>query len=219
VYMVDYMNDNYNLDIFFSSNSTEVKKLFSDLTRCLPIPQKLSKLKILSRIQQESKYRKTVIGRYQFPFFQVICPQIVDIIKEVALHLRQSGDSQDLDSLVLPDQRVGDQLVFEFEKQLQRQVEERLIKMKVRKELLCTLFLIVQSLIILVIICLCRGNKDALQLLYLQWINIKNFGIDTSMISPGISFHCGCTKDKLLKRHLKQPLEQFVVLQLPTYHS
>jgi len=125
------------LQVFrYQQNSTEVKRLFSDLTRCLPIPQKLSKLKILSRIQQESKYRKTVIGRYQFPFFQVVCPQIVDIIKEVALHLRQSGDSQDLDGPVLPDQRVGDQLVFEFEKQLQRQVEERLIKMKVRKELL-----------------------------------------------------------------------------------
>ena len=219
VYMVDYMNDNYNLDIFFSSNSTEVKKLFSDLTRCLPIPQKLSKLKILSRIQQESKYRKTVIGRYQFPFFQVVCPQIVDIIKEVALHLRQSGDSQDLDGPVLPDQRVGDQLVFEFEKQLQRQVEERLIKMKVRKELLLYTVFDCTVIIFLVIFCLCRGNKDALQLLFLQWINIKNFGIDTSMISPGISFHCGCTKDKLLKRHLKQPLEQFVVLQLPIYLS
>ena len=58
VYMVDYMNNNYNLDIFFSSNSTdsEVKQLFLDLTRCLPIPQKLSKLKILSSIQHESKY-------------------------------------------------------------------------------------------------------------------------------------------------------------------
>jgi len=133
VYMVDYINDNYNLDIFFSSNSTEVKQLFSDLTRCLPIPQKLSKLKILSTIQHESKYRKTVIGHYQFPFFQVICPQLVDIIKEVALHLRQSGDFYDADAPLLPDPRVRDQLVFGFENQLQKQVEERLIQMKVKK--------------------------------------------------------------------------------------
>jgi len=130
VYMVDYMNDNYNLDIFFSSNSTEVKKLFSDLTRCLPIPQKLSKLKILSSIQHESKYRKTVIGHYQFPFFRLISPRIVDIVKEVALRLRQSGDLHDAGGPLLPDPRVRDQLVFGFEKQLQRQVEECLIQMK-----------------------------------------------------------------------------------------
>ena len=135
VYMVDYMNDNYNLDIFYGSNSTEVKKLFSDLTTCLPIPQKLSKLKILSSIQHESKYRKTVIGHYQFPFFQVISPRIVDIVKEVALHLRQSGDLHDTDGPSLPDQRAGDQLVFGFEKQLQRQVEECLIQMKVNLDL------------------------------------------------------------------------------------
>ena len=134
VYMVDYMNDNYNLDIFFSTDS-EVKQLFLDLTRCLPIPQKLSKLKILSSIQRESKYRKTVIGRYQFPFFHVVCPQIVNIIKEVALHLRQSNDTDDPS---LPDERVGGQFVVEFENQLLRQVEERLIQMMVRKEyILC----------------------------------------------------------------------------------
>ena len=130
VYMVDYVNDNYNLDIFFGSDSDVVKKLFLDVTRCLPIPQKLSKLKILSGIQHQSKYRKTVIGRYQFPFFQVICPQIVGIVKEVALHLRQSGDLQDGDDR-LPDQRVGDQVVFGFEHQLRKEVEDRLIQMKV----------------------------------------------------------------------------------------
>ena len=135
VYMVDYMNDNYNLDIFYGSNSTEVKKLFSDLTTCLPIPQKLSKLKILSSIQHESKYRKTVIGHYQFPFFQVISPRIVDIVEKIALHLRQSGDLHDTDGPSFPDQRAGDQLVFGFEKQLQRQVEECLIQMKVNLDL------------------------------------------------------------------------------------
>ena len=133
VYMVDYMNDNYNLDIFFSTDS-EVKQLFLDLTRCLPIPPKLSKLKILSSIQRESKYRKTVIGDYQFPFFQVVCPQIVNIIKEIALHLRQSDDS---DGPSLPDQRVGGQLVVEFENQLQQQVKEHLIQMMVRKLFKC----------------------------------------------------------------------------------
>jgi len=35
---------------------------------------------------------------------------------------------------LLPDQRAGDQLVFGFEKQLQRQVEECLIQMKVSKD-------------------------------------------------------------------------------------
>ena len=134
VYMVDYMNDNYNLDIFFSSNSTEVKKLFSDLTRCLPIPQKLSKLKILSSIRHETKHRKTDIGHYQFPFFQVICSQIVDIVKEIALCLRKS-QTADLHDADRSGRRVGNQPAFEFENELKRQVEERLIQEKVNKDL------------------------------------------------------------------------------------
>ena len=217
VYMVDYMNDNYNLDIFFSTDS-EVKQLFLDLTRCLPIPQKLSKLKILSSIQCESKYRKTVIGRYQFPFFHVICPQIVNIIKEIALHLRQSNN---LDGPLLPDQRVEGQLVIEFENQLQQQVEECLIQMMVRKE---------YNVILFVLLCvhfcffsnnfyICRASRDVLRWLLLQWMSIGNFGRDTSMISPGNSFHYGHTITKLLKGLLKQPLETFVLLQLPSYLS
>jgi len=216
VYMVDYMNDNYNLDIFFSSNSTEVKKLFSDLTRCLPIPQKLSKLKILSSIQHESKYRKTVIGHYQFPFFQVICPQIVDIVKEVALHLRQSGGLRDTDGPLLPDQSAGDQPVFEFGKHLQRQVEDRLIQMKVKKDFHVPMFLIEHDSSTFIFR---RTNKEVFQLLLLQWISIEKFGIGTSMILPENSFHCGCTISRLLKTPLKQPLETSVLFQLPTYLS
>jgi len=68
-----------------------------------------------------------------FTIAEVICPQIVHIVKEVALHLRQSGDFYDADAPLLPDPRVRDQLVFGFENQLQRQVEERLIQMKVKK--------------------------------------------------------------------------------------
>ena len=216
VYMVDYMNDNYNLDIFFSSSSNEVKQLFLDLTRCLPIPQKLSKLKILSSIQHESKYRKTVIGHYQFPFFQVICPQIVDIVKEVALHLRQSGGLRDTDGPLLPDQSAGDQPVFEFGKHLQRQVEDRLIQMKVKKDFHVPMFLIEHDSSTFIFR---RTNKEVFQLLLLQWISIEKFGIGTSMILPENSFHCGCTISRLLKTPLKQPLETSVLFQLPTYLS
>ena len=122
VYMVDYMNDNYNLDTFFSPQSTEeVKQLFFDLTKCLPIPQKLSKLKILSNIQHGLCYRKAVTGKYRFPYFGVVCPQILDIVKDAACKLFQSEDSQ--------DNNVG-QIVFE--EQLQKQVEEHLVgQMKV----------------------------------------------------------------------------------------
>ena len=126
VYMVDCMNDNYNLDIFFSRKSTEeVKQLFLVLTKCLPIPQKLSKLKILSNIQHGLCYRKAVTGKYQFPYFGVVCPQILDIVKDVACNLSQSEDLHNMQ-----DNNVGHQLVFE--EQLQKQVEEHLVgQMKV----------------------------------------------------------------------------------------
>jgi len=145
------MNDNYNLDIFLSSESTEVKQLFLDLTKCLPIPQKLSKLKILSSIQHQSKYRKTVIGHYKFPFFQVICPQIVDIVKEVALHLRKSQTENLLDANgpQLPVQRARDQRDIGLEKQLNQQVEEHLIQlMKVNKDPYIYIFDCIMALVI-----------------------------------------------------------------------
>ena len=126
VYMVDYMNDNYNLDIFFSSQSTEeVKKLFLDLTRCLPIPQKLSKLKILSNIQHGLCYRKAVTGKYQFPYFGLICPQILDLVKDVACNLCQSEDLHNINGTCLQGSNVGHQLGFE--EILQKQLEEQLV--------------------------------------------------------------------------------------------
>ena len=131
VYMVDYMNDNYNLDIFFSRKSTEqVKQLFLDLTRCLPIPQKLSKLKILSSVQQVSKCKKKVTGEYLFPFFAIVCPQIMDIVKETVHNLCQSEDLHNSDGTTLQERRVDHE--FEFEKQIEKQVEDHLVrKMKV----------------------------------------------------------------------------------------
>ena len=128
LYMINYMNDNYNLDILFSLQTTEeVKQLFLDLTKCLPIPQKLSKLKILSSIQHESHHRKELTGKYQltFPYFSVVCPQIMDLVKEVAYHLCQSEDSN---IRFLPEMRVGYQPGFE---ELKKHLEECLIKIKV----------------------------------------------------------------------------------------
>ena len=126
VYIVDYMNDNYNLDIFFSPESTEeVKQLFLDLTRCLPIPQKLSKLKILNSIQHGSQRGKAVTGKYMFPFFGVVCPQITDIVKEVAHKLCQSEDLPDSNGTLSQQMRVEHHL--DFEELLQKQVEEHLM--------------------------------------------------------------------------------------------
>ena len=131
VYMVDYMNDNYNLDIFFSRKSTEeVKQLFLDLTRCLPIPQKLSKLKVLSSVKQVSNCKEKVIGGYLFPFFAIVCPQIMDIVKETARKLCQSEELRNTDGASLLEKRVDHE--FDFEEQLQKQVEMHLLsKMKV----------------------------------------------------------------------------------------
>ena len=124
VYMVDYMNDDYNLDIFFSRKSTEeVKQLFQDMAKCLPVPQKLSKLKLLSSIQHGSHCRKEVTRKYIFPFFGMVCPQIMDTVKNVAHCLYQTEDS--------PEGKVSSQL--NFEEQLQKQVEKVL---KVTYELL-----------------------------------------------------------------------------------
>ena len=126
VYIVDRMNDNYNLDIFFSPQSTEeVKQLFLELTKCLPIPQKLSKLKILSNIQHGLGYRKAVTGKYLFPYFGVICPQILDIVKVVGCNLSQSEDLYNVNGICLQDSNVGHQL--DFAEQLQKQVEEHLV--------------------------------------------------------------------------------------------
>ena len=126
VYMVDYMNDNYNLDIFFSPQSTEeVKQLFLDQTRYLPIPQKLSKLKILNSIQHGSKHRKAVIGKYMFPFFGVVCPQIMDIVKEIAHKLCQSEDLPGGNGTLSQEVRGDHHL--DFEELLQKQVEEHLV--------------------------------------------------------------------------------------------
>ena len=125
LYMINYMNDNYNLDIFFSPQSTDkVKQLFLDLTKCLPIPQKLSKLKILSSIQHGSHCRKELTGDYQltFPYFAVVCPQIMDLVKEVAHDICQSEDSN------ITEVRVGYQPGFE---ELKKHLEERLTKNKV----------------------------------------------------------------------------------------
>ena len=60
-----------------------------------------------------------------FPYFGVVCPQILDIVKNVACKLSQSEDSHNMQ-----DNNVGHQLVFE--EQLQKQVEENLVgQMKV----------------------------------------------------------------------------------------
>ena len=125
LYMINYMNENYNLDIYFSPHSTDkVKQLFLDLTKCLPIPQKLSKLKILSSIQHGSHQREELTGKYQltFPYFGVVCPQITDLVKEVAHHLCQSEDSN------IRFIRTGHQLGFE---ELKKYLEERLTRYKV----------------------------------------------------------------------------------------
>ena len=116
VYMVDYLNDNHNLDILLYPESTdEVIQLFQDMTKCLPIPQKLSKLKLLSSIQHGSHYKKEVTGRYLFPFFGVVCTQIMDTVKQVAHDLFQTKN--------FPAERnVSCQL--SFEEQLQKQVED-----------------------------------------------------------------------------------------------
>ena len=135
LYMISYMNHNYNLDIYFSPQSTdEVKQLFLDLTKCLPIPQKLSKLKILSSIQHGSHHRKELTGKYQltFPYFGVVCPQITDLVKEIDHHLCQSEDSN---ITFIPKVRAGHQLGFEELKQhsekLKKHLEECLTKYKV----------------------------------------------------------------------------------------
>ena len=116
VYMVNYMNENHNLDIVLHPESTdEVIQLFQDMARCLPIPQKLSKLKLLSSILHGSHYKKEVTGKYLFPFFGVVCAQIMDTVKEIAHDLFQKKD--------LPAERnVRCQL--SFEEQLQKQVEK-----------------------------------------------------------------------------------------------
>ena len=124
VYMVDCLNDNHNLDILLHPESTdEVIQLFQDMARCLPIPQKLSKLKLLSSIQHGSHYRKEVTRKYLFPFFGMVCSQITDAVKKVAHSLFQTEDS--------PERKVRRQL--SFEEQVQHQVERNL---KVKKELL-----------------------------------------------------------------------------------
>ena len=124
VYMVDYMNDDYNLDILLHPESTdEVIQLFQDMAKCLPVPQKLSKLKLLSSIQHGSHCRKEVTRKYIFPFFGMVCPQIMDTVKNVAHCLYQTED--------LPEGKVSSQL--NFEEQLQKQVEKVL---KVTYELL-----------------------------------------------------------------------------------
>ena len=148
VYMVDYMNNNYNLDIFFSLQCTgQVKQLFLDLTRCLPIPQKLSKLKILSNIQRGSQ--KTVTGKYQFPYFGVVCAQIMDTVKEVAHRLCQSEGLDDSDFVFLPE-RVGYR--FDFEQQLKFQVEKLLFQMEVVRHI--TLY-VMHMYMVYVCVCVC----------------------------------------------------------------
>ena len=156
VYMVDYMNDNYNLDIFFSpQNTEEVKQLFLNLTRCLPIPTKLSKLKILSNIQRRSQ--KTVTGKYQFPYFGVVCAQIMDTVKEVAHRLCQSEGLDDSNFVFLPERRVGYR--FDFEQQLKFEVEKLLFQMEV-DTLHCMSYVHVEYSFI----SSCRIKKDVLQL-------------------------------------------------------
>ena len=164
VYMVDYMNDNYNLDIFFSPKSSEeVKQLFLDLTKCLPIPQKLSKLKILSSVQQVSKCKEKITGGYLFPFFSIVCPQIMDIVKETDRNLCQSEDLRNSDDTSLQERRVDHE--FDFEKQLQKQVEKHLIsKMKV----IGNLYLYILCVKIIFSSLSCRIKRDVLQWLWQQ---------------------------------------------------
>ena len=164
VYMVNYMNDNYNLDIFFSRKSTEeVKQLFLDLTRCLPIPQKLSKLKILSSVQQLSKCKGKVTGGYLFPFFAIVCPQIMDIVKEVDRNLCQSENLRNTNGNSLQERRVDHE--FDIEAQLQKQVEEHLVsKMKV----IGNLYLYILCVEIIFSSLPCRTKRGVLQWLWQQ---------------------------------------------------
>ena len=161
VYMVDYMNDNYNLDIFFSLQTTDkVKQLFLDLTGCLPIPQKLSKLKIMSNIQHG--LQKAVSGKYRFPYFGVVCAQIMDIVKEVAHRLCQSENFGYCNFVFLPERRVGYQ--FDFEQQLKFQVENLLFQIEVHY-ILCHKYMCMCVLAEYCLISSYRITKDVLQLL------------------------------------------------------
>ena len=89
VYMLSQINEEFNIDILFDSDSTPaVQALFLDILRVFPVP-KLSELQVLST----SLTAHTPDHFSRFPFFKVVCEVVENIVKHsckdtnVRLHL------------------------------------------------------------------------------------------------------------------------------------
>ena len=127
VFMFSQMNENYNLDILFEPNSPKsqvAKEVYLEITSVLPIPQKLSKLKLVSSIQQDHLNVGTVVGNYKFPYYNLVSNGIAEIVKAECVKLiGQSVDLRDTQRRI-PQHPKGSQ----FEEKVLQATRERLVE-------------------------------------------------------------------------------------------
>ena len=91
VYMISRMNENYNIDIIFDSDScVAVQDVFLEVLRVFPTP-KLSKVSLLSNSLPQLK---PLVYTPKFPFFQVV----YDIMEKVVEQSREEANVK-LDTL------------------------------------------------------------------------------------------------------------------------
>ena len=79
VYMISRMNENYNIDIIFDSDScVAVQDVFLEVLRVFPTP-KLSKVSLLSNSLPQLK---PLVYTPKFPFFRIVCNIMEKVVEQ-----------------------------------------------------------------------------------------------------------------------------------------